>query len=209
MSVRRLLLAGLGAGLMAAASSIQPALAETGDAAVTAQPSEGDASSADIGDPNPTLELTPEVSFYTGDALRSFTAFGVSLTYRFSAAWWVQLEGIIGELKLDPDTTLEISNNDTFRLIDGGLVWNLPLRLGMDPDSWYADLYTSVGPGWVHAGHEDAVGGFIGGGMTVHTPTRWLGLRADLKNLFYSLHNHGGQDFNSDLEIALGPILQI
>ena len=163
----------------------------------------------EIGDANPTFELTPEVSFFTGDALRATVLFGAGATYRLSRAWWLMAEGLVGRAQLDPGERLEVDDEDAFVLVSGGLAWNIPLRLGLDDGAWYADLYTSAGPAWVRVGGEDAIGGFIGGGMTVHTPLDWLGLRADLKNLFYGLENHGGQDLNADLEISLGPVLQL
>lgn len=163
----------------------------------------------DLGDPNPTLEINPEVSFYTGDAMRSFIAGGASVTYRFTRAWWASTEVLFGSAMIDPVSSLEAEDGDSFLVVNAALVWNVPLRMGLDDDSWYADMYTSVGPAYFDVGPSDAIGGFIGGGMTIHTPLRWLGFRADVKNFFYSLPNHGGQDFNSDLEIALGPVLQL
>ncbi len=177
--------------------------------AETAATSEAASTPPDLGDPNPTLEITPQVTFYTGDALRSFVAGGASVTYRFTRAWWASAEVLYGSALIDPVSSLEAEDGDSFLVVNVAAVWNVPLRMGLDSDSWYADMYTSVGPAWFDVGPNDAIGGFIGGGMTIHTPLSWLGFRADVKNFFYSLPNHGGQDFNSDLEISLGANLQL
>jgi hypothetical protein len=83
----------------------------------------------------------------------------------------------------------------------------LGISLTADRSGTGADLYTSIGVGHLWVGSRREVFGFVGGGMSIFLPIRWLIIRFDLKNLFFLLSNQNGGDFNSDLVLSLGPSL--
>ncbi len=157
-------------------------------------------------DPTPkTFELNASASFYTGDALRSTTLGGASTIYRFTPAFWLGADFFGGEISADQQNGLGMRGSEKFLLFDVALYWNLPVSLGLDSLSEMADLYGSIGLGplWI-ADHRELFG-FVGGGLALHTGWHGLAIRFDLKNLFFSLPNQRGRDFNSDMALALGP----
>lgn len=66
-------------------------------------------------------------------------------------------------------------------------------------------LYTSFGAGFLQVDQHSTLQVIVGGGMLVQTGYPWLGLRFDLKSIFYMIPNPNGSDFNADMAISLGP----
>ena len=158
--------------------------------------------------PRTLHELAPLVGFYTGDALRGMTLGGLEYTWHawdeFSLAAGVQA----GAAAIDDDTRIDVHSGDLFGIATLAVVWDFPIRFGLEEDAPLANFYTSIGPAYVRLGDEEAWGGFIGGGIVVQTGWCWLALRADFKSLFYSVRNLSGQNFNADVNLALGPAIQ-
>lgn len=158
-----------------------------------------------------SVQVYPAAAFYSGDALRSMTLGGMSVVYQLNRIVWVGIDGMAGPAHVDRNNGLGIRSDDLFVSLDGALYWNLPALLGVsltaDHSGTGADLYTSIGAGHLWIGDHGEVFGFIGGGMNIYLPIRWLVVRFDLKNLFFLLPNSNGSDFNSDLVLSLGPSL--
>ncbi|MDB5038027.1 MAG: hypothetical protein JWQ35_1555 [Bacteriovoracaceae bacterium] len=153
---------------------------------------------------NSKFEFTPAVAFYNGDALRAMTLGSGSLTYHLNKSFWFGGDFMSGAVAVDSDNGVGLKSSDLFSAADGAFYWNLPALLGGDLP---ADLYTSIGLGALWTGHHKEMYGFIGGGLTIHTPLHWLMARFDLKNLFFMLPNSKGGDFNSDMVLSMGPSL--
>lgn len=155
-----------------------------------------------------TIELTTSANFYTADALRATTLANLSLTYHINSLFWIGTDASAGYASSDRGNSLDIGADDSLYILDGAFYWNLPALLNADlknqSDGLSADFYTSVGGGHLWIGNLRAPFGFIGGGLIIDTSAKWFSVRFDLKNLFYSLENRGGTDFNSDLGLCIG-----
>lgn len=153
-------------------------------------------------------ELSPMVNLYTGDTLRAMVLGGVNYTLRVAEPFWLMAEGFFGSVGLDTGVPIRAASGDTFFLSDFGIAYNMKIHLGLTEKAWRADFYTAIGVSYMRFGDEHPWGGFIGGGVTAHTPLNWLALRADLKAFFYGLDNSAGSDFNNDTTLALGPVVE-
>lgn len=158
----------------------------------------------------PHFEFAPAVAFYTGDALRMTTLGSASLIVKPDLYFWLGIDFMGGELKVDDNNGLGLHTDSKFIAADLALYINLPALLGADTsasaiNAWPADLYTSIGLGPLWLDKKETFFGFIGGGLSLHTPPKWLAVRFDLKNMMYLLEDANGTDFNSDLTIGIGP----
>lgn len=159
--------------------------------------------------PSPYHEVSPAVSFYTGDALRTTTLGSATYVFHLNRIYWLGIDFFGGALSADKMNGVGLKNGQKFFGLDGGIYFNLPALLSATPmeasDSLSADLYTSLGLGHMWIGRHKEVFGFVGGGLLIHPGIHWLGIRFDLKNLFFMLSNSQGNDFNSDMSLSLGP----
>lgn len=149
-------------------------------------------------------EVSPSVVFYSGDALRASVLGGASAVYRFNESFWVGGDFYAGPASVDEPNGFRVDSKDRFFLGDTAFYWNLPAELGRNSIRTYADLYTSIGLGYLSLGPHLEPYGFIGGGLVLHTGWKGLGFRFDLKNLFFVLDNDSGSDFNSDMLLSIG-----
>jgi len=153
-------------------------------------------------------EASTLISFASGDSLRALTLGNFQYTYHLDRTFWVGTNFLGGKTQVDDPNGLALDSSDLFLGVDGTFYVNIPALLGAKEkgdDGVYADLYTAVGVGVFWIGSHTEPYGFLGGGMLLHTPISWLGVRFDLKNFFYKLKNNQGTDFNSDLALSLGP----
>lgn len=156
-------------------------------------------------------EVSPGVSFYSGDALRTFVLGGVQYSYHFTRLFWVGVDFLGGSFTVDEPNGLDLVSGEKFLALDGAVYFNIPALLGASKikgeSGLSADLYTSLGGGHFWIGSLKEPYGFIGGGMVLHTPVEWLAVRFDLRGFFYKLPNREGSDFSSDMALSLGPSL--
>jgi hypothetical protein len=154
-------------------------------------------------------EITPAISLYSGDALRSLTLGGFQYTYHFTRMFWLGADFLGGQLRVDEPNGLGLVSGDRFIGVGGAVYFNVPALLGVSKvqgeSGLSADLYTSVGGGHLWLGTQQEPYGFVGGGMVLHTPIDWLAVRFDLKGLFFKLANAAGSDFNADMALNIGP----
>lgn len=159
---------------------------------------------------NTTLhhEITPELVFYSGDALRSSIDGGLQYALHFNRTWWVGIDFLGGTLSVDAPNGLGLSDGDRLIGLGSALYINLPAILGagwVGDSGSLADLYTTIGGGHFWLGSEGEYFGFVGGGMLLHTPISHLAVRFDLKGYFFRLRNTAGTDFSSDMALSIGP----
>jgi hypothetical protein len=153
-------------------------------------------------------ELTPEIMFDTADAMRSLTLGALEYTYKINDTIWVGLDGLYGKTVVDDGSGLVVNNSETMW---GGapiLYWNMPTLLGATkekPEGSQAQFYTSFGMGMLRIGSQNEPYGIFGGGLVWESGLPWLGIRVDVKGIFYMLSNSKGSDFNSDLAFSVGP----
>ncbi len=158
----------------------------------------------------PQFELSPLVTFYNGDAMRSTILGSASAIIRFNEPFWLGVDFSGGVVSVDEPNGLGIKSGESFFMGDLAFYWNLPALLGADKskgteDSVFSDFYTSVGMGRLWVNKSSEFYGLIGGGICVHTGWNKLLVKADLKNLFFVLNNDNGGGFNSDLSLSIGP----
>jgi hypothetical protein len=149
--------------------------------------------------------LIPKGVFYTGDFLRTLTAGGLLYSFELESHWGATAEVIIGETSVDDGARPFVEDGELFLIANAGVLWGMPIRLGLTDSAWTGSLYTAAGPARVQAGDEVGWGGFIGGGLDVHTPLSWLGINFDVKNFIYSMPNPNGGDVNIDIDLTIGP----
>jgi hypothetical protein len=148
-------------------------------------------------------ELSPQVAFYTGDALRTTTLGGLQYAFHFNRTFWFGLDGLLGKTSMDRGNGTLVDDGDRLIGVDGAFYINIPATLA----GTSADLYTSIGMGNLWLGSEKELYGFLGGGMVLQLPPKWLAIRFDLRGIFFQLDNSAGSDFNSDLVLSIGPSL--
>lgn len=148
----------------------------------------------------------PQAVFYSGDTMRSFMLPGVTINYRFADNWEIGSSVYFAKAKLDQTAATVYNDKQRFYLADIAISYLTPIRIGAESDPWRADIYASLGFSYLSLGNN-GYGGFVGGGMNIYTKYSWLSLHFDLKNIFYSLSNNAGSDFNSDMTFAFGPSL--
>jgi len=157
-------------------------------------------------------EISPLAVFYSGDAMRSPTLIGVSYLFHFNRAYWVGVDVFGLQTSVDSASGLNVRDSRKFLAIDGAIYFNLPVLMGAkdttEKNFLQADLYTAIGGGHLWLDQSKTAFAFIGGGLLIHLGLDWLAIRFDLKNLFYSLENSGGENFNSDMALSLGPSLK-
>lgn len=153
-------------------------------------------------------EFSPQVMLDNADAMRALTLGAVQYTYHASDAFWFGVDGLIGKTVVDGGSGLAVTNGDTMYGAAPTVYWNVPSLLGATkekPEGSQAHLYTSVGVGYLRIGNENEIYGIFGGGMLWESGLHWLGIRVDVKGLFYMLDNTRGSDFNSDFALSVGP----
>lgn len=154
-----------------------------------------------------TLELSTGANFYTGDLLRSSTLGNASITYHFNDIFWIGSDFSAGSAHTDRDNGAGILADDALYILGGALYWNLPALLDatieLPRSGISADFYTAIGGGNLWVGRLSTPFGFIGGGLNIDTPLKWLSIKFDLKNIFYALENTKGKSFNSDLGLSI------
>ncbi len=152
-------------------------------------------------------EFVPEVVMDNADAMRALTLAGFQYAYHINNEFWVGLDGLIGKTVVDSGSGLAVGNDEWMW---GGapiFYWNIPALLGATkdkPEGAQAQLYTSFGVGYLRIGDEQTPYGVFGGGL-LWQASSWIGIRFDLKGMFYMLDNTGGSRFNSDLALSIGP----
>jgi len=149
-------------------------------------------------------EFSPQVSLYTGDALRSSVNGAFSYAFHFNSSMWLGLDFVGGTAKVDQPNGLSLNSGERYIGCNGVFYYNIPGLIG-EPQGLGADLYTSIGMGHFWIGSHKEFFGFLGGGMLLHTGLKWLMIRFDLKGAFYRLRNANGSNFNSDLALNMGP----
>lgn len=154
-------------------------------------------------------EVSLEVILDNGDAIRASTFGALEYTFHINDSVWVGLSGFSGPIVVDGGSGLTVTNGDW---IWGGaplVYFNIPTLLGATKEhpekGSQCQLYTSLGMGYLHVENEGEVYGVFGGGLLWESGTPWLGLRFDVKGLFYMLDNSRGSAFNSDLALSIGP----
>ena len=153
-------------------------------------------------------EITPAVMLDNADAMRALTFGVLEYTYHLNESYWFGIDGMVSRTVIDSGSGLVVGNGE---LIWGGapmLYWNMPALLGATkekPEGGQAHLYTSFGVGYLRIGDQNEPYGVFGGGMLWESPLQWLGIRVDVKGLFYMLDNTNGSRFNSDFALAVGP----
>ena len=157
--------------------------------------------------PNRTHEITPSVSFYTGDALRTTTLGGISYVFHLNESFWFGADFLGGKLTVDQPNGLGIQSGEKFLATDAVLYWNLPAALGdyKQGKGFHSDLYTEIGVGNFWLGKKKEPFGILGGGLLVHLPISYLAIRFDLKAIFFKLSNSEGSDMNFDSALGIGP----
>ena len=132
----------------------------------------------------------------------------VQYTYHASEAIWFGVDGLVGKTVVDGGSGLTVTNGKLMYGAAPTIYWNVPSLLGATkdkPEGSQAHLYTSVGVGYMRIGNENEIYGIFGGGMLWESGIHWLGVRVDVKGMFYMLDNTTGSDFNSDFALSLGP----
>lgn len=154
-------------------------------------------------------EFVPEVVMDNADAMRALTLAGFQYAYHINNEFWVGLDGLVGKTVVDSGSGLSVTNN---QWMWGGapiFYWNIPALLGATKENSaegsQAQIYTSFGVGYLRIGDESTPYGIFGGGLLWQSGLKWLGVRFDLKGMFYMLDNAGGSGFNSDLALSIGP----
>jgi len=156
----------------------------------------------------PFQRVSGLVIFYSGDSLRASFGGGLTYNYHFNKTFWLGADLLAFTTHRDPSSGLIVRDGKGFWAMGANAYYNLPILLGdnSDPKQWHADLYTSAGGGLLLIDKENEIYGQIGGGLVAYPPKiAWLALHFDLKNLFYMLKNNGGDDFNIDMILNLGP----
>ena len=154
-------------------------------------------------------EFDAEIMMNNGDALRAYTLVQVEYTYRINQTYWVGVDGFAGPIVVDSANSLtDVGNGNWLRAVGPVFYLNVPALLGATKDNSegaaQCQLYTSFGAGYLGVGSTDTIYGEIGGGL-IWEFKPWLGLRFDLKSIFYTLNNTTGSSFNSDLALSIGP----
>ncbi len=152
------------------------------------------------------FQVGPEVVFYSGDHLRSFTAGGAVFEIRPLDEWSFFVEALLGKVSSDVRLSPLLADGDRMLVVSGGVQFNTPALFGDKNDPWRAELYTSFGPALMWMGDSKSAAGFLGGGMNVYTAWKHLAIRFDLKSYFYSMRNDLGSDFCSDISFNIGPV---
>ncbi|MBN8555907.1 MAG: hypothetical protein J0L93_10720 [Deltaproteobacteria bacterium] len=157
--------------------------------------------------PNLTHEISPNVAFYNGDALRTTTLGGISYVFHFNQTFWFGTDVQGGKISVDRSNGMNLKAGDKFFAANGAVYWNLPAVLGdyKDGKGFYSDLYTAIGAGNLWIAKKKEPFGLIGGGLLIHFPISYLALRFDLKALFFKLENSQGGDMNFDSVLSIGP----
>lgn len=153
-------------------------------------------------------EFSPQVMLDNADSMRALTLGAFQYSYHASEAFWFGVDGLIGKTVVDGGSGLVVSNGETMYGAAPTIYWNVPSLLGATkekPEGSQAHLYTSVGVGYLRIGDENEIYGIFGGGMLWESGLKWLGIRVDVKGLFYMLDNTRGSDFNSDFALSVGP----
>lgn len=153
-------------------------------------------------------EVTPAVMLDNADAMRALTLGALQYTYHINETFWVGMDGMVGKAVVDGGSGLTIQNGDVIWGAMPVFYYNLPALLGATQEKAQgsqAHLYTSVGVGYLEAGSEKGLYGVFGGGMLWESGLPWLGIRVDVKGMFYMLENTQGSDFNSDFALSIGP----
>lgn len=128
--------------------------------------------------------------------------------YHINQTYWVGAEGMLGSTVIDNGSGLVIQNGDLMWGAAPVLYLNVPALLGATqekPEGSQAQIYTTFGVGYMHIGSQQTPYGIFGGGLLWQSGLPWLGVRFDLKGMFYMLSNTSGSDFNSDLALSIGP----
>jgi len=164
-----------------------------------------------IASEDPYQEVTPLLSFYSGDVLRTSTLGGFQYTYHLTRMYWLGVGFLGGTVSIDQPNGVGLTSGDRFLGAEGTFYLNVPALLGAaikGDDGLAVDLYSSfsVGHFWLDTARE--IYGSIGGGMLLHLPINWLAFRFDLKGIFFRLENENGADFNSDMALSLGPSIK-
>lgn len=153
-------------------------------------------------------EFVPQIVMDNADAMRALTLGGFQYAYHINSEFWVGVDGLIGKTVVDTGSGLAVGND---QWMWGGapiFYWNIPALLGATkekPEGSQAQVYTSFGVGYLRIGDEQTPYGIFGGGLLWQSGLKWLGVRFDLKGMFYMLDNVGGSSFNSDLALSIGP----
>lgn len=160
-------------------------------------------------DTSPTLdpskhELSLQAMMNNGDAVRSYVLAAFQYAYHINNTLWVGLDGFSGPTVIDSGSPLAIQNGDWLSGIGPTFYYNVPALMGATGEKARCQLYTAIGVGYLHVGSEDTMYGAIGGGM-LWEASSWLGLRFDLKSIFFMLENATGSDFNMDMALSIGP----
>jgi hypothetical protein len=154
-------------------------------------------------------EITPEIMLNNADAMRSLTLGALQYTYHINKTFWVGVDGIYGNVTVDGGSGLVVTNSETLWAVAPVFYYNMPALFGATKENpeegSEAQLYTSVGVGYLQVGNENEPYGIFGGGMLWQSAVPWLGVRIDVKGLFYMLKNANGSDFNADFALSLGP----
>ena len=153
-------------------------------------------------------ELTPEIMLDNADAMRALTLGALQYTYHVNDSIWVGLDGFFGRTVVDGGSGLVVGNAE--KMWGGAPIfyWNLPALFGATkekPEGSQAQLYTSFGAGYMRIGDQNEPYGVFGGGMLWESGWKWLGVRVDVKGIFYMLENTNGSSFNSDFALSVGP----
>ncbi len=153
-------------------------------------------------------EFVPEVVMDNADAMRGLSLAGFQYAYHINETFWVGVEGLVGKTVVDSGSGLDVVNNEWMWGGAPVFYWNIPALLGATkekPEGSQAQVYTSFGVGYLRIGSEETPYGIFGGGLLWQSGLPWLGVRFDLKGMFYMLDNAGGSAFNSDLALSIGP----
>jgi len=153
------------------------------------------------------IEVFPSLSFLQADSLRASFLGGLSVNWLVNESFWLGLDFYTGKGNTDDPTPLNLQDDRRLYMTDLAAYWNIPIFRKESLNRKWADLYASVGGGHLWLGPQKSMMGFVGGGLVVHTHWHNLAAHFDLKNIFYSLKNSAGNDFNSDMSLSLGPSL--
>lgn len=153
-------------------------------------------------------EVSIEIVANNADSMRALTLGAFEYSYKVNQTYWLGVSGFAGTAVIDSASGLRAENGDFIWGSAPLFYFNVPALLGATqekPEGAQCHLYTSVGLGFIDVGGESSLMGILGGGLLWETGIDWLGVRFDLKGIFYSLENANGSNFNSDLALSIGP----
>jgi len=153
-------------------------------------------------------EISPQIMLDNADSMRALTLGAIQYAYHINDTFWIGADGFFGRTVVDGGSGLVVTNGQKIWAAAPTFYYNMPALLGAteeNPQGSQAHLYTSVGVGYLQIGNEEEIYGLFGGGMVWISKLKWLGVRVDVKGLFYMLDNTNGSAFNSDFALSVGP----